>query len=809
MTFRVIIVGGGVAGLTLASAFEKAGIDYVLLERRPAFNDAVGASIALTPNGARVLDQLGAWGKWLEIAQPLVRWGDRNSKGELIMPRSASTPLTKALTGYEMTFGLRRSLLQTLYDNIEDKSMLLLEKSVINVTHSKEGITVQSSDGCSYEGDILVGADGTYSKVREYMWRFADDDDPELMDLDKTAMTAEYQCLFGISKASGSVAIGDADFIYDHDRSAIIFSDNCDHIYYFILQKMDRVYKMAEIPRFSQADAQSYAQRHADIQIQPDLTFGKLYERSECSFLVALEEAKFKHWYWGRIVCVGDSIHKMTPNLGAGASAAIESAAALLNSIKAMLDHSPVEGPTEAHIREFFAQYQKSRIVRATAVVDVSSMITRLHALKGWFEVLFVRLGMPIMGSSVADMASEIWVGATMLENLAPPRASLRGTLPFNPTQGQGQQESKLKRGLLGLPFLVLLFVAKIATDAKCASALRYHIWESGDMASAMGSAMGSVPLLRRFYSMKGVGDLWFLRYINYLPAFYEKSSESLSQEISSSIDVGIVMSIWLFESIRRANSLTMAQIPTLFTFYGQLVGLGRVSTLYYILHYINSPIEVFKGADMRLMHLNYAISILPAMIFSYYIPLLATFFWPTVSGRKSWLFVWQMHPIWTSITLSLFSRIFPSTIKEDRVHAPRRDLPVIKFSIKFLVSGAVGFWLWARWTSMSSVAHVMIPTVVPSTQASFAACVCSILKWDTLSTFASTFLWLGYLIWDLKCAGMMQAAWVRVAIYGAVAFVALGPGAAVGLCWLWRENILAHKRHKDAVTEENLGHAR
>ena len=64
--------------------------------------------------------------------------------------------------------------------------MLLSGKPVVNVTCSKDGITVHSADGCSYEGDMLVGADGTYSKVREYMWLLADQDEPGLMDQDKT-----------------------------------------------------------------------------------------------------------------------------------------------------------------------------------------------------------------------------------------------------------------------------------------------------------------------------------------------------------------------------------------------------------------------------------------------------------------------------------------------------------------------------------------------------------------------------------------------------------------------------------------------
>ena len=60
-TFRVIIVGGGIAGLTLANSLERAGVDYVLLERRGELAPQVGASIWLLPNGLRILDQLGVY----------------------------------------------------------------------------------------------------------------------------------------------------------------------------------------------------------------------------------------------------------------------------------------------------------------------------------------------------------------------------------------------------------------------------------------------------------------------------------------------------------------------------------------------------------------------------------------------------------------------------------------------------------------------------------------------------------------------------------------------------------------------------
>jgi 2-polyprenyl-6-methoxyphenol hydroxylase-like FAD-dependent oxidoreductase len=54
---KVIIVGGSVAGLTLAHCLHHSSIDFVLLEARKEIAPQVGASIVVLPNGARVLDQ--------------------------------------------------------------------------------------------------------------------------------------------------------------------------------------------------------------------------------------------------------------------------------------------------------------------------------------------------------------------------------------------------------------------------------------------------------------------------------------------------------------------------------------------------------------------------------------------------------------------------------------------------------------------------------------------------------------------------------------------------------------------------------
>ena len=65
--FKAIIVGGSVAGLTLAHTFDSAGIDYILLEARNTIAPALGATIVIQANGARILDQLGIYDRFSDM----------------------------------------------------------------------------------------------------------------------------------------------------------------------------------------------------------------------------------------------------------------------------------------------------------------------------------------------------------------------------------------------------------------------------------------------------------------------------------------------------------------------------------------------------------------------------------------------------------------------------------------------------------------------------------------------------------------------------------------------------------------------
>lgn len=252
-------------------------------------------------------------------------------------------------------------------------------------------------------------------------------------------------------------------------------------------------------------------------------------------------------------------------------------------------------------------------------------------------------------------------------------------------------------------------------------------------------------------------------------------------------------------------HSLTLNS-PGLFTLLGQLRGVGVVIPVYYFLHYIFAPVEKLKAKDMRLGKTNYAMVLLPAMILTHYIPAYAMFYWPTFSGRESWLFLWQMFPVWLFFTTSLLSSFIPDTTISDRFESPNRDLPIIKYTVGILGGLSSAVWLFTLISAFlqTGITSVFIPDELPGQTTTLTAFTREFLKFDEIFLFGNTFIWLGYLFWDLKHAGMLTKSWIQLMLYLVGSILLLGPGTTAGLGWLWRENILANRRHRDAVTERS-----
>lgn len=66
-------------------------------------------------------------------------------------------------------------LLATLYENLGNKDKVITGAKVQTITTLLGGVEVVTTDGQAFNGDLLVGADGVYSAVRQEMWRLADE----------------------------------------------------------------------------------------------------------------------------------------------------------------------------------------------------------------------------------------------------------------------------------------------------------------------------------------------------------------------------------------------------------------------------------------------------------------------------------------------------------------------------------------------------------------------------------------------------------------------------------------------------------
>jgi len=84
-SFKVVIVGASIAGLSLANMLEQLGIDFVLLEAYYDIAPQVGASIGIYPNFARLLDQIGCYDALRSLLDETVNQSYyRNPRGEAI-----------------------------------------------------------------------------------------------------------------------------------------------------------------------------------------------------------------------------------------------------------------------------------------------------------------------------------------------------------------------------------------------------------------------------------------------------------------------------------------------------------------------------------------------------------------------------------------------------------------------------------------------------------------------------------------------------------------------------------------------------
>ncbi|MDW5443745.1 FAD-dependent monooxygenase [Polaromonas sp. SM01] len=169
MTHQALIAGGGIGGLAAALACARAGWHVRLYERAPVFSE-VGAGIQIGPNVVKVLHDWGladalaavaAFPKQLEVRSAVSgKTLGLLRLGEVIRQRYGAPYATVH----------RADLHGLLLAAVQQAGVTLRLNCTLNrFTQSAEAVTVQGPEGPALEGDVLVGADGLWSPVRQWL----------------------------------------------------------------------------------------------------------------------------------------------------------------------------------------------------------------------------------------------------------------------------------------------------------------------------------------------------------------------------------------------------------------------------------------------------------------------------------------------------------------------------------------------------------------------------------------------------------------------------------------------------------------
>jgi 2-polyprenyl-6-methoxyphenol hydroxylase-like FAD-dependent oxidoreductase len=297
---RVIVVGGGIGGLSAAIALRRQGHDVVVLERAPRL-EPLGAGLALFGNAMDALERLEVADAVAATGAPIRQMAFFTSDGQELtaLPR-------ELLSG---AISVHRGDLQTVL--LEAAGDITLGAAIESVFQTPDGVVARTTDGAEAHGDLLVGADGARSIVRAAI---------------TTASTryAGYTVWRGVSPVALEPGLLSETW-GSGERFGL--GDLGDRTYWYATANAPE--GGTETPRDRKAGLlQRFGDWHTPIARAIESTAGTDVLRNDVHFLHPL-----RHWSEGRIVLLGDAAHATTPGIGQGAAQAIEDAVVLADAI--------------------------------------------------------------------------------------------------------------------------------------------------------------------------------------------------------------------------------------------------------------------------------------------------------------------------------------------------------------------------------------------------------------------------------------------------------------------------------------------
>ncbi|ETS84422.1 hypothetical protein PFICI_02447 [Pestalotiopsis fici W106-1] len=657
---RVVIVGGGVAGLTLANMLEKLDINYIILESHSEIAPAVGASIGLFPNGLRILDQIGCYERVLALPQRLITTShNRNSQGKSLSKISNVSEQLEIRHGYPVLFFDRQWLLKLLYDNLQHKERVALGMKVAKIRLVGGSVQVITKDGQVVVGSMIVGADGVHSTVRDEMIRLGNTLRPGYFPVgEPERVPCFYRCSFGIAQHVPGYANGELNRIWAENWSGLIISGPEDRVYWFLFDRLPKPKYGSNIPKYTKEDEAEFVKEFWDKAITDKVTFGQIYSKKLSSTLTPLHEMVWKKWFFERIILLGDSAHKPNPISGQGGNGAIESVAELVNAIVRMRDAKlgGLGDFDEADFEKIFSQTQSARHEREKYLIADAHYQQYLSAHENKvMSKLFMNVLGPLGGDEMFfSILGKPFIDGARLEKL--PIPSRNRAVPFNdelPARPLSGAIGQVATGCFSAGMLSLIWLASKSMRLPAAG---LNDWTGLTAISRPWSGLGGglfKAIMSAFsYPLEGQPPASRVQLIYFMT--------HLAAPILS----------YTVDGHRACNRLHPLSLPSVFLGIMQVLGIGYVAPTHALL-------EAAQGDNLpttRFISPETSEALLPALALGYGLPtalMLAPGF--TNSVKQNITAIWQFSPLFVPALTSMWRRYIGRRQSRQQVPGPEK----------------------------------------------------------------------------------------------------------------------------------------
>ncbi|MFD5295842.1 FAD-dependent oxidoreductase [Streptomyces mutabilis] len=356
-TGRVVVIGGGIGGLTAAAALHQRGLRVTVLERAPSLQP-IGAAISLSPNALRALDVIGLGDEIRGLAAWQGDGGLRTPGGRWLSRSNAEA--AAARFGGPLVLLHRATLIDRLAALLPaDAVRTAADARLADPGDRDRPARVRTPEG-ELEADLVVAADGIRSAVRGTL--FPRHPGPVYS---------------GFTTWRVVIPLPGADFA-SHETWGR------GRIWGTHPLKDGRVYAYAA----AVAPAGGHA---ADERAELLHRYGDWHDPVPAVLAAARPEDVLRHdvhhiaeplpaYHGGRVALVGDAAHAMPPTLGQGGNQAIEDAVVL------------------AHHHDDLAAYTAARLPRTTAVARRAVKVARLNLMTG-------RAGVAVRDAAIAALS--------------------------------------------------------------------------------------------------------------------------------------------------------------------------------------------------------------------------------------------------------------------------------------------------------------------------------------------------------------------------------------------------------------------